>query len=317
MTRRIDQPRNEKYFGPFFSHSKAKYILKALRPIIKFRTCKTMPSAPCLYLQLGLCLAPCQPSNNNSTYSSQTANLESLLSGRYSQLLIQLKQQMYSYSNKQQFEKAAEINQLIQSLSVSRYLSNTNMHLFESDLFKLHQDSNRIFDLNQMLSPHFAGLNLNTDSRLEAYDISHLSAQSVTGSMIVFWGAKADKTAYRRFRLKPSISIPDDSARLYAVLSRRYKHSNWLLPQLILIDGGKPQVSLALRALKQHNLTIPLVGLAKKRETLVIKTRTFKYLSFQPSRPGMLLLRHLRDEAHRFAKNYHLKLRLQSNSVTI
>lgn len=139
-------------------------------------------------------------------------------------------------------------------------------------------------------------------ARIEGYDISHLSGQESYGSMVVFQGGEAIKEEYRLFKIKDAPAADDERA-LLEVLSRRLRHSEWPLPTLIMIDGGRPQISFLTRNLKALNQQIPVVGISKLGGDRLVfpigSSENFKEFSRQ-LKPTLLKVR---DEAHRFA-NY-------------
>ncbi|HUW71721.1 MAG TPA: GIY-YIG nuclease family protein [Candidatus Humimicrobiaceae bacterium] len=139
--------------------------------------------------------------------------------------------------------------------------------------------------------------------RIEAYDVSNIQGKDATGSMVTFINGKPDKNFYRRFKIKLS-SKPNDIAMLKQILSRRLNHLEWGLPDLILIDGGKAQLNAALSLTK-----IPAIALAKRRNELYMKNLEKPILLKTLSREVFNLILQLRDEAHRFARKYHHKLR--------
>ena len=139
--------------------------------------------------------------------------------------------------------------------------------------------------------------------RIEAYDVSNLQGKDATGSMVTFINGKPDKNFYRKFKIKFS-NKPNDIAMLKQVLSRRFNHPEWGLPDLILIDGGKAQLNAALSITK-----IPAMALAKRRNELYMKNLEKPILLKTLPREVFNLILQLRDEAHRFARKYHLKLR--------
>ncbi|MEI6835799.1 MAG: GIY-YIG nuclease family protein [Candidatus Falkowbacteria bacterium] len=149
--------------------------------------------------------------------------------------------------------------------------------------------------------------NLNTKklNRIEGYDISHLNGQESYGSMVVFLNGEADKNEYRLFKIKEAPAADDERA-LAEVLLRRFKHLEWPLPNLIMIDGGLPQISFLTKVLHRHNINTPLVGISKLGgDKLVFVKGTkenFKDLA-KNLKPTLLKLR---EEAHRFA-NYGRK----------
>ena len=140
-------------------------------------------------------------------------------------------------------------------------------------------------------------------NRIEGYDISNLSGQEAVGSMVVMTNGKIDKAEYRRFKIK-TIKGANDPAMMAEVIKRRMRN-NWPKPDLILVDGGPIQLNAALRFIDNK---IPTIGLAKKQEEIFLPNQKIpiKLLKFSLA---LQLLQQLRDEAHRFAINYHRKLR--------
>lgn len=158
-------------------------------------------------------------------------------------------------------------------------------------------------------------------SRIEGYDISNILGTNAVGSMVVFEDGKAKKSDYRHFRIK-TIKGADDFAMMAEVLSRRFKPeklklSTGALPDLILIDGGKGQLSSVLAVLSEIRLqidlpVIDLIGLAKERGERgerVYLPGTSEPIELAPASSVTHLLMQVRDEAHRFAVSYHRKLR--------
>jgi excinuclease ABC subunit C len=155
--------------------------------------------------------------------------------------------------------------------------------------------------------------------RIECYDISNFQGSESVGSMIVFEDGKPRSGEYRRFRIK-TVSGPNDFASHQEVLRRRFRavrtgdegseeERRWAMPDLVIIDGGKGQVSAAMEALDQLGLhDLPLAGLAKEREELFLPGRT-EPVVLPVTSPALYLVQRLRDEAHRFAITYHRGLR--------
>jgi len=147
--------------------------------------------------------------------------------------------------------------------------------------------------------------------RIEAFDISHLGGTDTVASMVCFIDARPRKREYRKFNIK-TVSGIDDFAAIREVVSRRYKRvkdEKGPLPGLILVDGGKGQLSMALSALRELGLDyIPTVGLAKKLEEVFVPGNPDAQ-TIQKQSPGLLLLRRIRDEAHRFAITFQRQKR--------
>jgi len=155
--------------------------------------------------------------------------------------------------------------------------------------------------------------------RIEAFDISHLGGTNTVGSMVCFTDGKAKKSAYRKFKVKTVEGI-DDFASMREIVHRRYKRvkeEGIGLPDLILIDGGKGQLSMAVSALRELGLDyLPIVGLAKKLEEVFVPGQADAQ-SIHKQSPGLILLRRIRDEAHRFAITFQKQKRTASISTSV
>jgi excinuclease ABC subunit C len=153
-------------------------------------------------------------------------------------------------------------------------------------------------------------------TRMEAYDISNIQGSSAVGSMVVFEKGKPKPAHYRRFKIK-TVSGANDYAMLQEVLQRRFRRSlkgdvaatdTWaILPDLILIDGGKGQLNAALAVLRETGTAVSIAGLAKENEEIFLPRRK-EPVVLPHSSPGLQLLQRLRDEAHRFAISYYAKV---------
>jgi excinuclease ABC subunit C len=165
--------------------------------------------------------------------------------------------------------------------------------------------------------------------RIECYDISNIGGKHAVGSMVVFQDGEPDKSSYRRYRIK-TVSESDDYAMMYEVLSRRFAWGE-NLPDLVMVDGGKGQLNVALSVLKDLKIKIDVVGLAKEERAIfsskgVRRKKTGKsedrvylprrkdaiYLSAWPQ--ALRMLQQVRDEAHRFALSYHHQIK-QTNDL--
>ncbi len=146
---------------------------------------------------------------------------------------------------------------------------------------------------------------------IEGFDISNTNGKEATGSVVVFEKGRPKRSAYRKFRIREVEGV-DDYAMLSEIIRRRYKRSlkeGHALPHLILVDGGKGQVSSCLKVIKQLDLDfIPVIGLAKEFEEVYCPDSSFP-LNLPPDSIALKLLQEIRDEAHRFAYSYHIKKR--------
>ena len=155
--------------------------------------------------------------------------------------------------------------------------------------------------------------------RIEAFDISHLGGTNTVAAMVCFIDGKSKKTEYRKFRVKTVKGI-DDFASMREIVYRRYKRvkkEGTGLPDLILIDGGKGQLSMAVSALRELGLDyLPIIGLAKKLEEVFVPGNS-EPQSIHKQSSGLILLRRIRDEAHRFAINFQRQKRKDSISKSV
>ncbi|RJR28226.1 hypothetical protein C4564_06005 [Candidatus Microgenomates bacterium] len=287
-------------YGPFISGSSARSIIKNIRRVVPFAQHKP-GNRSCVLSQIGLC-DPCplkkMSLKDKSRYKKNVRRVNTILSGRAKYIQRDLEKEMRMRSKFEDYESAGKIKTQIAALNelLSRHTPES-AYIQNPMLIEDIRDK-EIFDLSTILNKHLYVSKLN---RIECYDIAHLGGTYPTASMVTFVNAEADKRYYRHFKVSHNNSDVDN---IQEVLKRRLTHlSDWGTPDLIIVDGGKPQVSKALEVVKN----IPLVGLAKHYETLVIKKED-KYIELRLQRgPALNLIQRLRDEAHRFARRLHHK----------
>jgi len=153
--------------------------------------------------------------------------------------------------------------------------------------------------------------------RMECFDISHIQGAETVASMVVFTDGRPHKEEYRRYKLQTVEGSPDDFRSMQEVLARRYGAAAEPLPDLIIIDGGKGQLSAALAVIRGVGLTdIPVISLAKQFE-LIFREGDSEPLALPRYSQALYLMQRIRDEAHRFAITYHRKLRSRRNLVSV
>jgi excinuclease ABC subunit C len=158
--------------------------------------------------------------------------------------------------------------------------------------------------------------------RIEAYDNSNVQGRHAVGGMIVFEEGKPKKSEYRRFKIAQSEGEPNDFAMMYEVLTRRFNqmtegNSKFAgEPDLILIDGGKGQLSAAQAAMKQFGYDFPMIGLAKQFELVFVPGRD-EPVELPRNSPALFLLQRIRDEVHRYAITYHRNVRGRAAQMSI
>ena len=181
----------------------------------------------------------------------------------------------------------------------------------EHDAAKLGKSTAALEELAQRLSL------TRLPKRIECFDISHIQGAETVASMVVFTGGEPDKAEYRRFKLRTVEGSPDDFASMQEVTLRRYREATEPLPDLIVIDGGKGQLSSALEVIRGVGLNdIPVIGLAKEFEH-IFRENISEPLILPRHSEALRLIQQIRDEAHRFAVTYHRKLRAKRNMVSV
>lgn len=317
------------YYGPFLQTLPVRRSLKYLRKVFPFSTHITLPSRACLQCQIGLCPGPETPEYNEREYKDNLKKLVLYINGKRSQLLKQLEQEMNEAAAEQAYEVAAKKRNALKALQSLR------ARIIFSDKENLDLSSDHaLFDMAQLF-----GLPL-PPKRIEGYDISHMSGTDTVASMVVFTNGIADKGAYRKFKM--NIPGNNDFIHMNEVLTRRLKkqgQKGWQLASLCLIDGGKGQLAAALDARDKAGVNIPMIGLAKKYEEVIVhtgrsnvqldaatvqhlggySTQSEEYIQLNLPKTAHVvkLLQRIRDESHRFAVSYHstLKSRRQTESA--
>ena len=278
------------YFGPYTNAGLLREALRIIRKYFPYRSCEKMKQEARMYQKIGL--APAMDEAGKKEYAKTIENISLILEGKTEYLIKKLAQEMNLKSKEQEFEKAAEIRDQIEALSV---MSESAGHYSRKEEL---EDLKNLLKLKKL------------PERIEAFDISNIYGKEATGSMVSFYKGMPDKDNYRRFRIK-TVETIDDYKMLAEVVSRRYCGSlkeKLALPDLILIDGGKSHLSVADKELKKIGLKIPLVSIAKDRENIYIKEKKHP-IKLDTDTPALNLIRRVRDEAHRFAVSYHHILR--------
>lgn len=156
--------------------------------------------------------------------------------------------------------------------------------------------------------------------KIEGFDISHIQGKNTVASMVVFEDGKAKKSEYRKFKINFSEGEPNDYASMYEVVYRRYKRvldNNLEQPDIILIDGGKGQLNAAIKALDDINYPYKtVIGIAKKLEEVFVPESKHPII-LKDNSFALKLIQHVRDEAHRFAINFHRNLRNKQMTKSI
>lgn len=296
--RKKDLPGVEKYFGPFPSGTTVRKTLKMLRRV--FPWCQSgYRKRACFYYHLGLCPGPCIGMISKEEYRKIITRFTKFLEGKKSKLLGELTAEMHYFSGKTQFEEAQKVKGVIDGFNYLTQPNRTSLYL-QNPNFLEGENKQALFELQRVL-------NLKSyPDRIEAYDISNIQGGQASGSMVVLTNGEIDKSQYRKFKIRMS-GRPNDVGMLKEMIKRRFTHSEWPSPQLVVVDGGRGQARAIFLLLQDMNLQIPIFGLAKRMDWLYPPEGEVVKL---PKRSlGLRLLQRVRDESHRFALFYHRKLR--------
>jgi excinuclease ABC subunit C len=272
-------------FGPFPLGTGLKEALKVVRKIFPYRDkCKLDNKKGCFSYQIGLCPGACTGAVSEKEYKKTVRHIVLLFEGKKKKLLEQLSIQMRKAAKAEKFEEAVKLRNQVYALE----------HINDIALMEGGNSTK-------------SG---NTQRRIEAYDVAHMGEQNRVGVMVVLEAGETSKSEYKKFKIKTTEQ--GDIAALKELLTRRLAHSEWELPSLIVVDGGKAQVNAA-RKMLQHNCrgrtsTIPVVGVVKNKNHKPKAILGDKAISKIHEKEILLV----NNEAHRFAINYHKNIRSKS-----
>ena len=311
-------PDAQRIIGPFTSGAALNTTLRLLREPLPYCTCKKDHSRPCLNGSIGKCLGFCCNSmdirrkHSKTIYRKNIKALISILEGKKDTLLKELEAGLERAVKKDNLEAAiykrnaiAKIRFLFENARVLSDIRDQQM----PDALR-EDTTNGLAELKEILM-------LKTmPERIECYDIAHMQGSHASGSMIVFWHGNPQKSEYRKFNIKEA-KTDSDVAMLAEILNRRASHKEWPTPQLIVIDGGEPQIKAASASLAKTPLSeVPVIGVTKnlKHQPDHITTVDTQWpLDKFPRQAGILLAR-VDAEAHRFAISHYRKRHRQTIS---
>ncbi len=302
-----------KLFGPFTSVSALNQSVHMLQTVFKYRTCtldikgddpNNAYFRPCLLHAVGRCTAPCANRITQHAYKNDIDGFIRFLSSKRSVMIRELTKSMQEASKKNEFEKAASLRDQLQAIEKLDERSDSSI-IWQSEVTVFAKDSSK-----GMASLQKA---LHADGELrfiEAFDIAHLQGGETVGAKVSFMDGKPYKEGYRRYKVKSARN--DDYMSMREVISRRYRDAGCgkeLYPDLIIIDGGKGQLSAAMQVFEQLKVQPPLVISIAKKEELLYTVNATAPIKLGRNNEGLKLVQAIRDEAHRFAQHYHHQLR--------
>ena len=342
-----------KYFGPYTNITAVNDTLELISSTYPIRSCKIdidkaikNKTRPCLNLHINKCLGPCTGNVSKEEYGKMIEEIIMCLSGKEEKLMELLKEKMNESSMNFRFEEAAvyrdkikSLEEMIQKQKIDATVSDLNQdvvamarahneacvqvffirngkivgreHFIFSDMNKRKYEKSigALEELKQILNLEKLPI------RIEAYDISNIQGVDSIGSMVVYTNAKKDKKEYRRYKIKTVIG-PNDYDSMAEIVDRRLKHGN--LPDLILLDGGKGQVSAVKKVLELNDVDIPLWGMYKddkhRTKGLICKE---KEIELDKTTNLYRFIASIQEEVHNYAITYHRSLRNKALTKSI
>ena len=322
ITTRDDFPRVEftrqpetsgvKLYGPFTNAGQLRGTIAVLQRIFRFRTCSLDIAEnderwrwfrPCLLASINQCTAPCNMQISKEDYREDIRRLRVFLDGGKASLLKELETAMLLASKELKFEKAARIRDEIESLRNLSQRGDLESHA-QPEVFYVDPQKG-LAGLKKVLK--LAEL----PRRIEGVDIAHLQGSETVASLVQFIDGLPFKPGYKRYRIQ-SVEGVDDFASMREVITRRFRRLSQdgeSFPDLLLIDGGKGQLSAVMETFAVLRITPPTtISLAKRDEEIYVPGES-EPLRLSRHAYSLRLLQYVRDEAHRFAQHYHHLLR--------
>jgi excinuclease ABC subunit C len=299
-----------RYFGPFADGKAVRSTLEAMIKKFGLRSCRPLEPGEsdfkhCLDHIIKNCSAPCVGRISREGYLERVQEACEFLDGQSREMIEQIERDMKSAADKMDFEKAAQLRNLLNDLKA------TTRQMVRFTRKSLPTTVNPQADMAALQTalalPELPQV-------MECFDISNISSTHIVASMVRFRNGVPDRANYRTYRIK-GISHQDDFASMAEVVRRRYGRvlreqtesgaPAILLPNLIIVDGGKGQLSSACEELQRLGLSnIPIIGLAKEFEEIHRPGRPLP-VKLPEDSGALRLLQRIRDEAHRTANGYH------------
>jgi excinuclease ABC subunit C len=311
---RTPRRRGVRLYGPFTSAKSLRLAIQVLQRIFQFRTCsldiriddpRWRWFRPCLLHSIRQCTAPCNFRVTKEAYRKQIRALRLVLEGKKARLLKEMEDEMREASAAMQFEKAARLRDDIQALRTLADRGDVDRDV-QPQVFWL-EPRKGLLGLRKILGlPKVPRI-------IEGVDIAHLGGDETVASLVMFIDGLPFKPGYRRFRIRTVAGV-DDFASIREVVSRRFRPTSRreeerVFPDILLIDGGKGQLSAAQESFAVLGIEPPQMLSLAKREEEVFRPGDSEPLRMSRHAASLRLLQYVRDEAHRFAQHYHHLLR--------
>lgn len=340
--REVDKSKLEgRVFGPFQSSFQLKEVLSIARKIFPYcnaprgKEFGKPTNTPCFDYHIDLCPGACIGAITPEKYQEGIQQLQLFLRGKKKDVLHQIETEMKEASEKEDFEYAAELRdrlQLIKAVTQENYRLKPDLQL--PKLKESLRYEGMIY-LRRLLTNHYSLPKTYPLTRIECFDVSNIQGTNATVALVCFVNGQAAKDQYRLFNIK-TLNTPNDFAMMQEALLRRQNHSEWGIPNLLILDGGKGQLRSVLKVWQWRT---PVIAIAKKPDRLIfpifpveppkkkkpeeegprlvpldepardLSKLTYHEVKLEPGNPALILAQQLRDEAHRFSKFQHTRLR--------
>lgn len=333
VTTRLKKDDGSRYFGPFPHSGALRETMEWLNKTFGLRVCRPLVPGEIDYRHCNAdiirnCSAPCIGRISQEDYLAKVEEACRVLEGKGKREVFEkLREEMATAANALDFEKAANLRDILQNLE--KTLSPTRQFSRGRGVQTTIKPTEDLAELGELL--HLAG----PPRVMECFDISNVSSNHIVASMVRFTDGLPDNQNYRRYRIR-TVEGQDDFASMAEVIRRRYSRilmenneanpdaefsqedmvdaqrrlareglAKIVLPDLVIVDGGKGQLGMAVRELKNLGLhDLPVVGLAKQHEEVFVPGRP-ESIRIPHDRGALKLLQRIRDEAHRFANGYN------------
>lgn len=303
----IEIVRNKKrkgtYYGPFIQKGKARAVHNFLMRTFQLNVCNKKIPNGCLDYHLGVCAGTCMTDFNKDDFLLRIYLAEQVLKNDYEAFVQRIDEKIKEFNKALAFERAQQLHEYKTQFEhiVEVIETHFNEKKFEADLFVITQpkpfnDEEYAAVAKELQQLTNAPMPIRT---IDCFDISHFQSSQMVGSCIRFTNGKPDKDKFRRFKIK-TLDQQNDYAALQEITQRRYRDATDL-PDLILIDGGKGQLSAVQQVLPNARC----ISLAKREETVFGTTTQPEGVKLDLNTGLGKLLIALRDYAHHFAVSYH------------
>lgn len=288
------------YYGPFTDAKLLRRAVSLIQALFPIRKCHTLPKTACLYYHIGQCIAPCIKPEVDLSYKRLVEEVKHFLGGGKKGFLDYLSERMRQAAAELRFEDAQFYKSQIESLEKLRRKRFQPLAPQKSVVLSATQELKELLKMESL------------PEKIVCFDVSHSQGDETVASRAAFYRELPDKLGYRRYKIETVEGI-NDFASIQEALGRMLRgikegREDWI-PDLIMIDGGKGQLSAAQKILEKEEMSgLKLISIAKRFEW-VYTLDTKDPLVFQKGSPALHLLMRVRDEAHRFAISYHRSLK--------